>query len=247
MPSSIAQLPHADRALVKAVRSGLRPHADPARAASAQAYMKSEMPYLGVALPQVRTVCRGAFDAQRLATFEAWRDTTLALWRDAGVREERYAAMFLTEHRFYKAFQTLDTLPLYQELITTGAWWDYVDAIASHQIGRLLRLFPKDMARTLRAWSKDDDMWLRRTAILAQMTFKAETDLRLLYDCIAPSIDSREFFLRKAIGWALREYAKTDAAEVLRYVTQHRDRLSGLSKREALKKQLRDGSVGELP
>jgi 3-methyladenine DNA glycosylase AlkD len=90
------------------------------------------------------------------------------------------------------------------------------------------------MKKRMLIWSTDRDMWKRRSAILCQIRKKAATDLDLLYACIAPSIGSKEFFLRKAIGWALRQYAWTDPREVVRYVKAHPE-LSGLSKREALK------------
>jgi len=124
---------------------------------------------------------------------------------------------------------------MYEEMIRSGAWWDYVDSIASHRLGELLRLYPAEMRTVLRKWAKSDDMWKRRSAILAQLGFKADTDLKLLYDCIHPSIGDKEFFLRKAIGWALRQFAKTDAKEVSRYVAEHEAHLSPLSRREALK------------
>jgi 3-methyladenine DNA glycosylase AlkD len=124
---------------------------------------------------------------------------------------------------------------MYEEMIVTGAWWDYVDALAAHRVGALLRRFPDPMRETMLEWSRSDDLWKRRTSIICQNRFKAETDLDLLYACIEPSLESREFFLRKAIGWALRQYAWTDPAEVARYVAAHADRLSGLSQREALK------------
>jgi len=82
-----------------------------------------------------------------------------------------------------------------------------VDAIAGHRLGRLLRLFPREMRRQMLAWSRSDDLWKRRSAILCQLTFKKDTDLELLYATIEPALDSKEFFLRKAIGWALRQYA----------------------------------------
>jgi 3-methyladenine DNA glycosylase AlkD len=157
------------------------------------------------------------------------------LWRPARFREERYAAIALTGDRAYAPFQTLETLPLYEELIVTGAWWDYVDTVAGRRIGPLLARYPRPMARTLRTWSRVDNLWKRRTAIIAQLGFKRDTDLRLLYDCIEPNLDDTDFFIRKAIGWALRQHAWTDAAEVRRYVKANRNRLSGLSRREALK------------
>ena len=124
---------------------------------------------------------------------------------------------------------------MYEELIVTGAWWDYVDVLASHCLGELLRRHPREMKRKMKEWSRSDNIWKRRSAILCQLQFKQETDLALLYGCIAPSLDSREFFLRKAIGWALRQYAWTDPAEIRRYVREHEARLSPLSRREALK------------
>jgi 3-methyladenine DNA glycosylase AlkD len=218
------------------IRSELRKVADPLRAPGAQAYMKSTMPFLGIAATPLRQVCKRVFKENPIESAAEWRKDVLALWRDAEYREERYAAIELTGVKRYREFQTLDALPMYEEMIVGGAWWDYVDVIASHRVGEyLLRDFPKEMKREMRRWSVDDDMWKRRTSILCQLTFKADTDLDLLYDCIGPSLPSKEFFLRKAIGWALRQYAWTDPKEVIRYVREHESELSGLSKREALK------------
>jgi 3-methyladenine DNA glycosylase AlkD len=110
-----------------------------------------------------------------------------------------------------------------------------VDHIATRRLGDLLRRHPKEMRRTMLAWSRDANLWKRRSAILCQIGFKARTDLELLYACIEPSLRSKEFFLRKAIGWALRQYAWTDPGEVRRYVRKREGELSGLSRREALK------------
>ena len=226
----------ANTRLIRAVRQALRAAADPAKAPVMQAYMKSEMPYRGVQSTPLRQALRPLFAAHRIATFEEWRDTILVLWREARYREERYAAIELAGNRAARPFQTLEALAVYEEMIVSGAWWDFVDAIASHQIGGLLRQYPLEMAAILRAWAVADDMWKRRAAILAQLGFKANTDCVLLYDCIRPSLGRAEFFLRKGIGWALREYSKTDEAEVLRYVRRHAQRLSPLSQREALKR-----------
>ncbi len=117
----------------------------------------------------------------------------------------------------------------------TGAWWDYVDEVAIRRVGPILRTDPISVAPVLRAWSTDDDIWRRRTSILAQIGSKADTDLDLLVDCLAPSLSHREFFVRKAIGWALREYAKTDPEWVRRYLAEHGKQMSGLSRREAAK------------
>jgi len=197
--------------------------------------MKSAMPYRGVSSPVLRRLCREAFTAHPLATSGEWKRVVLELWREAAFREERYAAEMLTESRLYRAFLTVAAVPMFEELIVTGAWWDFVDTIAGHSLGAILRAEPRRMKPLMRRWSKDEDMWKRRAAILCQLGFKRETDLKLLYDCIEPNLSHKDFFIRKAIGWSLRQYAWTDPKEVRRYVKANRDRLSGLSVREAMK------------
>ena len=210
---------------------------DPARAAGQQAYMKSAMPYHGLRNGEMRAICRKVFagyevDPQNGAR---WRDDVLAIWRGADHREERYAALELAQVRQARVLHTTDALPMFEEIVVTGAWWDYVDNVASHDLGLVLRNDPKAARRAMLVWSRSADMWKRRSSILCQLTFKADTDLELLYACIEPSIASKEFFLRKAIGWALRAYAWIDPGEIERYVRANAARLSGLSIREALK------------
>ena len=125
-------------------------------------------------------------------------------------------------------------MPMLEEMVVTGAWWDLVDELAG-VIGDVLRRYPKPMRPLMRRWSTDSNMWKRRVSIICQLKFKRETDLELLYANIEPNLGDRDFFIRKAIGWALRQYAWTDPAEVARYVHANEARLSGLSKREALK------------
>jgi 3-methyladenine DNA glycosylase AlkD len=221
--------------LIAAVREELARVADAAKAPAMQAYMKSAMPYLGVPAPQLRRVCRAVFAGRPLASFEEWRETALALWREARYREERYAAIGLTGDRQYRSYQRLDALPMYEEMIITGAWWDYVDDLATHRIGSLLALYPDPMRARMLAWSRDANLWKRRTAILCQLSFKTATDKELLFACIAPNMGEKDFFIRKAIGWALREYSKTRPDTVRRYVHEHETELSPLSRREALK------------
>jgi 3-methyladenine DNA glycosylase AlkD len=221
--------------LLLRVRSELSALGNPERASGAQAYMKSAMPYHGVAAPPLRAACKRIFADLALPSRDIWRGHVLDLWRGARYREERYVAIELTGEKRARAFQTPAEMPLYEEIIVTGAWWDYVDAVASHRVGTILRDYPAPMKKKMLAWSKSGNLWKRRTSIICQLGFKQNTDLDLLYACIEPSLDSKEFFLRKAIGWALRQYAWTDAAEVKRYVRRNRTRLSGLSQREALK------------
>ena len=201
-----------------------------------QRYMKSSMPFHGVGAPVQRRLWRQVFAAHPLESCEEMHAAARDLWRRAQYREERYAAVALTDLPRYRHCQTMGALPLYEEMIVTGAWWDYVDVLASHHLGAILAADPKRMKPLMRRWARaTDSMWKRRAAILCQLRFKDETDLRLLYDCIEPNLGDAEFFIRKAIGWALRQYAWTDPPEVRRYVAGNRERLSGLSIREALK------------
>ena len=101
-----------------------------------QAYMKSAMPYRGVSSPVLRRLCREAFTAHPLASADEWQRVVLELWRKAAFREERYAAVMLTESRRYREFLTFASVPMFEEMIVTGAWWDFVDPIASHSLGR---------------------------------------------------------------------------------------------------------------
>lgn len=197
--------------------------------------MKSAMPFRGVGGPRQARIWKDAFDRHPLPDYDTWRDTALALWRGAKYREERYGALALTGARRYRTFQRPDTIPMYEEMVVTGAWWDYVDLIASRRVGPLLASHPARISAVVRRWSRDPDVWKRRTAILCQLSFKERTDARLLFDCLDTNLDDREFFIRKAIGWALRQYARTDPAAVRAYVRARGDRLSPLSRREALK------------
>lgn len=217
------------------LRKALRGVADPAKAPIMQAYMKSALPYHGVPTPLLRQVCKTVFADIAFPTASDWQTAVLDLWRNARFREERYAALYLTADKRGNSFQTPPAMKIYEELIVTGAWWDYVDEIASRRVGPILKDHPAPMRRMMLTWSKSDNLWKRRTTILCQLGFKAETDLELLYTCIQPSLESREFFLQKAIGWALRQYARSDAAEVKKYVQRNHARLSTLSRREALK------------
>ena len=213
--------------MIEAIRSGLAELADPAKAPGMQAYMKSSMPFYGVQKPARVQLARAVF--VELDSPAEWRAAVLELWHEARFREERYMALAVLRDRRYRRFRTLEALPLYEEMIVTGAWWDFVDEVATGPLGELL----PDVAPALRAWSVDDDMWKRRAAIIAQVRRKHETDFALLTDCIEPNRDDREFFIRKAIGWALRAFAWVEPEAVIAYCEAHE--LSPLSRREALK------------
>jgi 3-methyladenine DNA glycosylase AlkD len=220
--------------LATSLRAALAAAADPKRAPGMQAYMKSEMPYRGVMSGDMRAISKRVFAEHPLQSCNAWQAAILELWRGAEYREERYAALELIGSSRHRECRTPDALPMYEELITSGAWWDYVDSVA-HHVGDLLHAHPKQIRPVMRAWSEDKDMWKRRVSIICQVSFKKDTDLGLLYSNIEPNLADRTFWIRKAIGWSLRAYAWTDPKEVARYVAANEARLSGLSRREALK------------
>lgn len=228
-------MPPRSNNLLRTVRAELKRAADPRKAPQMQRYMKSEMPYHGVPVPLVRTICKPLFRDLALPNATTWSALVRELWHGATFREERYAALALTADRRAEPFQKPSVLPLYEELIVSGAWWDFVDEIATRRVGKLVADHRAPLTKKMLAWSRDRNLWKRRTAILCQLHAGGETDLEFLYACFEPSLDSKEFFLRKAIGWALRQYARTAPAEVRRYVREQGDRLSPLSRREALK------------
>ena len=196
--------------------------------------MKSTMPYYGVTSPQVDGICKKVFAENPFPSCVEWRAAVLVLWREARFREERYAAIRLLSLKRHRECWSPELMPVLEEMIVSGAWWDYVDALAQ-VVGELLRSHPKKIRPAMRAWSMDANLWKRRVSIICQLSFKRDTDLELLYANIEPNLPERDFFIRKAIGWALRQYAWTDPKEVARYVREHESQLSGLSRREALK------------
>ncbi|MDQ6849061.1 MAG: DNA alkylation repair protein [Actinomycetota bacterium] len=224
----------ADTQLLAAIRDGLRTAAVSERAPQMQAYMKSAMSFRGVRVPEVRAITLAAAKAHPFGSPDALRESVLALWRDARFREERYAATALLDVPNARRVRTPELLDTCRELIVTGAWWDHVDELA-HRVGELLADWPGDIRAQLVGWTSDDDPWLRRASIICQLGRRDDTDLDLLGIAIEANLAHRDFFIRKAIGWALRDYARTDANWVRALVAARGDQLSALSRREALK------------
>lgn len=220
--------------LVVAVRSGLAELADQVQAPRMRRYMKSELPFRGVPTPARRRLGRAVFAEHPLPGEASWRSVVLELWRDARFREERYLAIDLTGFPAYARWQSPALLPLYEELIVTGAWWDFVDEIAIRRIGPILRSAPDTVGPLMRDWATCEDRWKRRTAVICQVGSGWDIDIELLTYCIEANATDPDFFLRKGIGWALRQHARQDPGWVGRFVDAHPE-LSPLSVREALK------------
>lgn len=221
-----------NREVLDAIRARLREMADPVRAAGARSYMKSDMPFLGVRVPEVRRLTTAAVARYPFGSAGEQRATVLELWRNAEFREERYAAIDLTLGKLVAA--DLQMLPVYEEIIRQGAWWDFADGVAG-RICALLQAHPAEMSEVILDWSTDPDFWIRRASITAQLKAKDGTDPELLCLVVEANLADPEFFIRKAIGWALREYAKTAPGWVSDFVAAHQDRMSPLSRREAVK------------
>lgn len=219
--------------LISAIRTTLARAGDPAKAAGQQRYMKSAMPFYGVAVPEVRKIVRQLAKERPIGDEGTWGATIRVLWTRASHREERYAALALARLASYRQWATqADTLPLWQDLVLSAQWWDLCDEI-SHLTGGVLAAHPETAAE-LRAWSRHENLWVRRVAVLSQLRFKADTDAELLAYCIEGSITDADFFARKGVGWALREYSKTDPEWVGGFIAEHPG-LSPLSVREGSK------------
>jgi 3-methyladenine DNA glycosylase AlkD len=203
---------------------------DDARATAMAAYMRDQFPFLGILTPQRRALTRTI-----IATERDWTTSRLhAVARTCWQRDEReyqyFACDLLARHAKHQPSQLLATL---EHLITTKSWWDTVDALAT-SVGVLVRQHPH-LTATMDQWIDHDDLWLRRVAIIHQLRFRQATDAGRLFDhCLRRSHET-EFFIRKAIGWALREHSKTDPDAVRTFVREHEHELSPLSRREALK------------
>lgn len=204
-----------------------------------QAYMKSALPFWGVEAPLRRRTVAAVAALHTPRDPASLVDTVLALWRGARHREERYAALDLLRLPRLRRLIDLQLLPALHEMIQSGAWWDHNDEISGFALPQLLKSHPAEIKPLLRQWARSDSLWLRRAAILSQRSLKSELDAVLLYDCILPLIGdsplAREFFIRKGIGWALRERSYTAPAEVQAFCDEYHEQLSPLTRREALR------------
>ena len=217
--------------LASFLKQQLRDNAQPEKAVQMQAYMKMSQPFYGVAAPERKLLFKEAKQRFTISTQEEYEDTVIALWRGSH-REEQYQALMVAEQ--FKAFRNVESVSLYEQLLHSATHWDTVDWIAITLAGLLIK-DNKQLEHHLLHWREDANFWLRRAAIIAHIKHKQKTNLPLLAETILMLAHEKEFFIRKAIGWALREYSKTDKSWVVTFVDTHQNTLSGLSQREALK------------
>ena len=205
--------------------------ADPARARAMSAYMREQFPFLGIPGPAQKVLTRAVLTGLPRPDQADLAAVGLGCWELPEREYQYFACAWLRRHVRVCGPDFLDTT---RHLIVTRPWWDTVDALAAHVVGPLVA-HHATLASTMDSWAAGEEMWLARTALLHQLRYKEATDPDRLFGYCTALAPRRDFFIRKAIGWALREYAKTDPAAVRSYVVAHRARLAPLSVREALK------------
>jgi 3-methyladenine DNA glycosylase AlkD len=215
---------------VAALKTLFEQNADPSQAAPMKKYMRDQFEYLGIKTPQNAALQKEFYAEYGLPELSDLDEILRDLWA-LPQREFQYVAMGLLG-KFEKQLpaEFIDTI---EYLIVTKSWWDTVDALASHTVGTHFKRFPKIRERSLKKWRKSKNIWLRRTAILFQLGYKKETDFESLAEIIRENLGSDEFFINKAIGWALRQYAYIDPKAVKKFVKS--TPLHSLSRREAMK------------
>ena len=221
-----------ESAIQQTIRKELARRADPAKAPLMQAYAKSPLPFYGVQSAGQTEVWQIVHAQYPSLDWDSYTSVVQTVWFEAKHHEEKYLALRILngypKHRISRA------IDLYETLLESCWNWDLVDGIAGGSVGRLL-LKDKSLESYLVKWSNSENFWMRRSAIIGQLKLRGQTNAELLFGFCEKMAHEKEFFIRKAIGWALREYAKTNPNAVKHFVENMGEKLSGLSRREALK------------
>ncbi|RAK06352.1 DNA-7-methylguanine glycosylase [Halanaerobium saccharolyticum] len=212
------------------IRSSLTSQADPEKAEAMASYMRDQFPFYGLRAAERRKILRKYMRQENRPGYTQLETVIKKLWQ-LPEREFQYFAQELILK--YQNEYTEDIISLFEYMITHKSWWDTVDHIAKKLVGEYFKIFPHKRDQKIKSWLDSDNIWLQRTALLFQLGYKEETDAQLLFDIIEELKEIDEFFIQKAIGWALREYSKTEPIAVVKFANTHQ--LSTLSEREALK------------
>jgi len=226
--------------LVAFVQRELNDRAHPRKAVEMAAYMKTSMPFYGVPKPAREQIYREFKTRFAISNRKDYERAVLSLWA-LPHREEKYFALDVA--RTWRDFIVPDSMPLYRRLIEEGAWWDFVDEVAAHLVGTVLLHNRKEIAPLMDQWIDDADMWIRRAAIISQLKHKDRTDHVRLFRYSLAQAAEKDFFIRKAIGWALRQYAYTAPERVRDFITRNRGKLSPLTYREASRVLIKQGMM----
>lgn len=215
-------------------------NSNPEYALAQKKYMKGKFEYFGLRSPERREIAKSFLRNHGQPGEDHFEEIIKDCW-DQPQRDFQYFAMDLLAKRVKQA--EICRVDLYEYLILTKSWWDTVDYLAIRMVGEHFQKFPVIIEDYTEKWMDSENMWLQRTAILFQLGYKRNTDLKLLTHYIEQLLGSKEFFINKAIGWALREFSKTDPEWVINYVKENENRLANLSKREALKWLANKGKI----
>ena len=213
------------------LQSALKAHKNEAFARQMQAYMKDLFPFLGVKAPLRKATLNELVKKEKVELSQNSRSIAKELF-SLEEREFQYCAMEIASKYLKNKYHEQD-IDFIRYLITTKSHWDTVDFIAKHIFGNYLLQFPELRSQYIGEFSDSNNMWLNRSAILFQLGYKAKTDQKILFTQCEKHAHSNEFFIRKAIGWALREYGKTAPEAVIDFVSK--TSLKPLSQKEALK------------
>jgi 3-methyladenine DNA glycosylase AlkD len=217
--------------MIKDLEKQFKASANPEIALKKSAYMRNLFPYLGLTKPQREILEKEIFNKTKVQNFAALQKILLDLWKQEP-REFQYTALcFAQKHR---KILTPEILPTLESMIRSKSWWDTVDTIAPNLVGHLVKTHP-ELSRVMDQWIEDPYLWIRRAALLHQLRWKEDTDEEKLFGYCQKTLHEKDFFIRKAIGWVLRECSKTNPKAVKKFITLHQTRLSNLSIREASK------------
>ncbi len=216
--------------LTQKIKDRFWQHRNEAMAPGMRAYMKNLFPFLGIKSPQRREIIRQLSREEKIASFCELKTIAEELW-SLDEREYQYAAMDLV--LMNKKLWTAELPALAESLIIRKSWWDTVDCLASSIFGAYVLKFKFLPEPLPDRWLTSSNMWLNRSAIIFQLSHKEKTDISFLEKAIARHVGSDEFFIRKAIGWALRQYARSNPSFVKEMAAGYP--LKPLSRREAMK------------
>jgi len=208
--------------------------ADPARAAQEKRYLKSPFDFYGVSVPQIRRIAKEFRAGNRKTSKGALWGLCRTLWAGS-FHEERALAIFLLDE--YHALLDYSDMPSLETMLRQSVNWDQVDEISVHLVGAVLERDQRAL-EYLRKWSRDESFWMRRASLLSQLLpfRRGKGDRALFYSLAREMMEEKEFFVRKAIGWVLREIARREPEEVFRFVVENKPRMSGVTLREALRR-----------
>lgn len=213
------------------ITKAFKQNANAENAAGAKAYLLHQFEFFGLKTPLRRALSKEHYKRYTVTSIQELETIVKDCWQQKQ-REYQYFAIELIAHN--KKLITTSSIELFEYCITHKSWWDSVDAIFAEVLDKYFRLFPEQIIPVTSSWNQSDNIWLQRCSIMFQKAFKKNTDTKLLAQYILHCKDSKEFFIRKAIGWALREYSKTNPKWVIDFVKKNK--LHSLSEREAMKR-----------